>query len=279
MDFDHAKMVITGVLLVFAFIEVLAGRFFHRQQTTMKDVVLEVVSSFGIPLVLVPLILEVAPFIGEALVPNSEGWLAGLPWWAMVIGLLIGDDLTQYWWHRLSHTSWLYPLHRAHHSARYMSVRLVYRNNLVYYLLMPGVWVSALLVYWGFGTVYAFYIIAKLTVIISAHSSVPWDDALYRWPVTRPFMWVIERVFSTPSTHSAHHGLHESDGVTHYKGNYGNFLFLWDVLFGTAKITRGRPTEFGIEGLEPVGLFHELLWPAPVRKTESPAAVEAPAAK
>ncbi len=27
----------------------------------------------------------------------------------------------------------------------------------------------------------------------------------------------------------------------HYKGNFGNLLFFWDVLFGTARITRRYP--------------------------------------
>jgi sterol desaturase/sphingolipid hydroxylase (fatty acid hydroxylase superfamily) len=191
-------------------------------------------------------------------VPASEGWLAWLPAPEMFCILLIADDLTQYGWHRLSHTSWLYPLHRAHHSARYLSVRVVYRNHFLYYLFMPGIWASAVLVYWGFGEVYAVYLIAKMAVIIGAHSSVPWDAPLYdRFP---RLMWVVERTISTPATHSAHHGLHESDGITHYKGNYGNFLFFWDVLFGTARISRKRPAAYGIEHLAPVRLVDELVW-------------------
>ena len=274
MEFALAKKLVTAIFVAIAFIEWMMGRFLHREQSSAKDVIMEVICTLGIPLVVVPTILSVAPFVAEFIVPNSEGMLASLPIWAMFIVLLIGDDLTQYWWHRLSHTRWLYPLHRAHHSASYMSVRLVYRNNLVYYMFMPGIWVSAILVYWGFGAVYGVYILAKLTVIMGAHSSVPWDDALYRWRFTRPLMWVLERVISTPSTHAAHHGLHESDGVTHYKGNYGNFLFLWDVVFGTAKITRGRPDAYGIEGLEEVGLINELLVPVPARKLPQPSAAK-----
>ena len=59
--------------------------------------------------------------------------------------------------------------------------------------------------------------------------------------------------------------MHREDGVTHYKGNYGNLLFFWDVLFGTAKITRRYPKTYGIEGMEPVSAGRELLWPL-VRK-------------
>jgi len=74
-------------------------------------------------------------------------------------------------------------------------------------------------------------------------------------------MWVIERTISTPSTHWAHHGQHKDDGVTHYKGNFGNLLFFWDVLFGTAKITRRYPDSVGVENREPVSAQHQLLWP------------------
>jgi sterol desaturase/sphingolipid hydroxylase (fatty acid hydroxylase superfamily) len=47
----------------------------------------------------------------------------------------------------------MWPLHRAHHSAAYMSVRIVYRNNAFYYALMPGLWLSGVLLYLGFGWV------------------------------------------------------------------------------------------------------------------------------
>ena len=78
-------------------------------------------------------------------------------------------------------------------------------------------------------------------------------------------MWLVERLISTPSTHSAHHGKHKDDGVTHYKGNFGNLLFFWDVLFGTAKITRKYPEKIGVENLEPVSASEQLFWPL-VRK-------------
>ena len=74
----------------------------------------------------------------------------------------------------------LWPLHRAHHTAHYMSIRVTYRNNFFYYLMMPGLWISGVLIYLGFGTVYLVYIVVKLTVILGAHSAVRWDEPLYR---------------------------------------------------------------------------------------------------
>lgn len=268
MDQTTAKLVLTGVFVGAGLLELVRGRFGLKETPSTRNLVLDGVSALILPLAIVPTILLLAPMVAESLLPGREGWLAHLPGWAMFGVLLLADDLTQYMWHRLSHTRWLYPLHRAHHSAEYMSISIVYRNNLVYYMLMPGIWLSGMLIHWGFGPVYAVYIILKMTVIIGAHSSIAWDAPLYRHPITSRLMWVVERVISTPATHSAHHGLDATDGVTHYHGNYGNFLFLWDVLFGTAKITRRRPARYGIEGLEPIPLANELLLPVPIRPVD-----------
>jgi len=175
---------------------------------------------------------------------------------------LVLDDMMQYWWHRASHsTHWLYNLHRAHHNARYMSVRLVYRNNIIYYALMPGLWLGGILVWLGLGWVYAGYLVVKLLVIIGAHSDVAWDKPLYAIKWLSPVMWVVERTISTPATHHAHHGRHADDPAVNYRGNYGNLLFFWDVLFGTAKITRTFPKSYGVENLAPATLGQQLLWP------------------
>ena len=261
MNYDEAKWIIAGIFVGFALLEVVAGRFVNREETTRKDVILDVIAATFIPGVALPSVLFFSAALAETIFPGSQNQWAHWPWWAMVGTLLVADDFTQYLWHRLSHTSWLYPLHRAHHSAGYLSVRVVYRNNLFYYAFLPGLWLSGVLLYWGFLDVYVVYIVVKMWVIIGAHSSVRWDAYLLRWPITRPLMWVGERVISTPTTHAAHHGLHEADGVTHYRGNYGNLLFLWDVMFGTAKITRRLPDAYGVEGLQPIHWSREMLWP------------------
>ena len=262
----NEKILVPAIFATFILLEAVTGRFFQKEKGSTRDVVIEVSSSLTIVLITVPLIFAVAPLLVEAVRPGSEDALAFLPWWAMLGILLVADDMTQYWWHRASHTfPVLYNLHRAHHSGGYLSIRTAYRNNLFYYLFMPGLWLAAILVYLGFYPVYAVYLVVKMTVIFGAHSAWRWDEALYRVPAFTPVMWVLERTISTPATHSAHHGLHKEDGVTHYKGNYGNLLFFWDVLFGTAKITRRYPETYGIEGMEPVSAGRELLWPL-VRK-------------
>ncbi len=260
------KLVVPAIFAGFALLEIVLGRFAGAPKASRRDVVIETVSSLTIILLTVPAIFFLAPMLVELIRPGSADALAFLPWWAMVAILLVADDMTQYWWHRTSHSvPLLYNLHRAHHSGGYMSVRIAYRNNLFYYMLMPGIWASAVLVHLGFYPVYAVYLIVKMAVIFAAHSSWRWDAPLYRIPALAPLMWIVERTISTPATHAAHHGLHADDGATHYKGNYGNLLFFWDVLFGTAKITRTYPQDFGIENMAPASTARELAWPL-VRK-------------
>jgi len=236
--------------------------FFKKRGQTRDDGWIELISGLLLIVVTQPLALIGGATLAVFFAPQSQGILAS--WHSLaVFGLfLIFDDLTQYWWHRLSHTlPWLYKLHRPHHNAEYLSIRVVYRNNFFYYLLMPGLWFSGALIYLGAGWVYTVYLIIKMTVIFGAHSDVRWDEKLYQIKWLSPFMWIVERTISTPATHSAHHGKHAADGVTNYKGNFGNLLFFWDVLFGTAKITRRYPEKMGVENLPDTTAAEQLFWP------------------
>ncbi len=250
------------IFIGFSVAEAVRTGFFVKPHQRRKDGIVETISTLMLLGFTQPLVLFMAGLLTAMLLPNSQDSLAAWPLLAQIGLLLVFDDMTQYWWHRTSHrVKWLYELHRPHHDAEYMSIRIVYRNNLFYYLLMPGIWFSGALIYLGLGEVYAYYIVVKLSVICGAHSDVKWDAPLYRQRWLSPVMWVVERTISTPATHFAHHGKHMDDGVTHYKGNYGNLLFFWDVLFGTAKITRRYPKEVGVENLRPVSAAHQLLWP------------------
>lgn len=236
---------VVTVFALFAVAEVVIGKFF-APEASAEDNRLDLAVGVMFPVVS-GLVFAAAQALCAWLMPAARDAWSHWSWWQMVLVLLVADDLTQYLWHRLSHTSFMWPLHRAHHSAAYMSVRVVYRNNAFYYALMPGLWLSGALLYLGFGWVFVGYSIVKLTVIIGAHSAVRWDRFLYRYRVLRPLAWVVERTISTPATHFAHHALTQDDGIGHYIGNYGNLLFLWDVLFGTARITRQYPPAYGLK--------------------------------
>lgn len=265
-------LIIFAIFVIFALLEVAFTRFFKKPGQAPGDGLVEIVSTLTLIIVTQPLALFAGGFVTSVVAPNAADALAGLPVIAGVALFLIFDDMTQYWWHRASHSiPWLYKLHRPHHNAEYLSIRVVYRNNLFYYALMPGLWFSGALIYLGLGWVYAGYIIVKMAVIYGAHCDVRWDEPLYKIKWLSPVMWIVERTISTPATHSAHHGKHASDEATNYKGNYGNLLFFWDILFGTAKITRRYPEKMGVENLPETSVGEQLLWPLVTVKAQGAA--------
>lgn len=250
------------IFFAFALAEILFTNFFSKKAQKKGDGWVEIISTIALTGFSQPLVLGLAYAAGLAVMPQYQGALSALNVFAALALFLIFDDMLQYWWHRASHTwAWLYKLHRPHHNAGYMSVRLVYRNNIFYYLLMPAIWASGVLIYLGLGWVYAGYIVFKLLVITGAHSDIRWDKNLYKIKALKPVMWVVQRTISTPATHHAHHGKHKSDGITNYHGNFGNLLFFWDVLFGTAKISQDYPPQYGVENLPATSIGEQLIWP------------------
>jgi sterol desaturase/sphingolipid hydroxylase (fatty acid hydroxylase superfamily) len=212
-------------------------------------VVRPVVSSFG---------LRVLPF----LLPHARNIFAWVPfWWGFFI-ICIADDLTQYWYHRLHHqVPWLWRFHRTHHSAPYMGMSMASRQNAFYTIFFSQIYVTSALVYLGLGASAIVVQTIKSAITILAHSSIPWDKPLYKYKTLHPVAWVLERLISTPATHHAHHADTTDDGVGYYKGNFGNMFFLWDVMFGTAHISRQYPTAYGISHYDGDPWYAQFLWP------------------
>jgi len=257
-----ATWVVIGIYFGFGLLELVRSDLFSKREQCTHDGIVETISTVMLLGVTQPGIILFVNYLGLTFFPQYQGALSGISFGLALLLFLVFEDMMQYWWHRASHSfAWLYNLHRAHHNARYMSMRLVYRNNIIYYAMMPSLWFGAALIYLGLGWFYAGYLIVKMLVIIGAHSDVKWDAPLYRIGWLSPVMWVVERTISTPATHHAHHGRHASDPAVNYKGNYGNLLFFWDVLFGTAKITRTYPESYGVENLPDATLGQQLLWP------------------
>ena len=240
-----SKLIPVTVLFLLGIIESIGGLYF-KDKRSRNDFSIELLSLLTLPTFIQPgIFLFVLWFMGASF-PELEDFYINSSFWWHLVAFLILDDLTQYWWHRLSHINKkMWKLHRPHHVVEEMGVLVTYRNAILYYVFMPGIWFSAVLIYLGMGYVYLFYLPIKLIIILLAHSETKWDKLLYRYKVLSPLAWVIERTISTPSTHFAHHGLTAEDGVSHPNGNYGNLLFIWDVIFGTAKITRKYPSKFG----------------------------------
>jgi sterol desaturase/sphingolipid hydroxylase (fatty acid hydroxylase superfamily) len=255
------KLIPTAVLLILGIIEALGGLYFDSKRTK-NDFTLEIVSLAILPTLVQPGVFLIVFWLLETFLPATENSLLEIAIWLQVLAFVIFDDMTQYWWHRLSHVnSTLWKLHRPHHVVEEMGVLVTYRNATLFYAMMPGIWLSALLIFLGMGKVYIYYLVVKLVVIIFAHSETKWDRFLYKYKFLNPLAWIIERIISTPATHFAHHGLTAEDGISHPNGNFGNLLFFWDVLFGTAKITRKYPKRFGAWNQMKEPWYVQLLFP------------------
>ena len=247
-------MVITGI------VEFALG--LYENKWSKNERVLDIV-CFVIPKVVVrPAIVYFTLLALPVLLPGLKGIFGWVPFfWAFLI-IAIGDDLTQYWYHRLHHqVPWLWRFHRTHHSAPYMGMAMASRQNLLYTIFFSQIYLTAALTYLGLGYAAIFVTGLKSLITTAAHSSIKWDKPFYtnRW--LHPVAWVMERLISTPATHHAHHADTTDDGVGHYKGNFGNMFFIWDVLFKTGLITRQYPESYGTKAYRQEEWYAQFLWP------------------
>jgi sterol desaturase/sphingolipid hydroxylase (fatty acid hydroxylase superfamily) len=126
-------------------------------------------------------------------------------------------DFIFYWYHRCSHrVRFLWAVHMNHHSSEEMNFSVSLRQawfgpltKIPFFMFMPLL---------GFDP------------IITAAAGI----ILPLWGVLGHTQWInrlgpLEYIFVTPSAHRVHHGSNEE----YLDKNYGNFLIIWDRLFGT----------------------------------------------
>lgn len=248
------------IVLVLGVIEFAAG--LYENKWTKNERILDIV-CFVIPkLVVKPFVAYFGLKLLPAVLPGAKDALGWVPfWWAFLI-IAVADDLTQYWYHRLHHqVPWLWRFHRTHHSAPYMGMAMAGRQNIIYTLFFSQTYLTVALTYLGLGYAALFVKVIKSFITTGAHSSIPWDKPFYEIKWLKPIGWVLERLISTPATHHAHHADTNDDGIGHYKGNFGNMFFLWDIIFGTGIITRKYPASYGIKHYHEEEWYAQFMWP------------------
>jgi sterol desaturase/sphingolipid hydroxylase (fatty acid hydroxylase superfamily) len=171
--------------------------------------------------------------------------LAGLPTPAQLAILLAATDFAQYWLHRAFHDRRLWPFHAVHHSAPDVNWTTTFRTHPVNFLALNaslGMLAKAL----GFSEVTLlvaspiFFFSGALT-----HANLNWTFGPLRY------------VAASPVFHRWHHG---ADAASQAK-NFAPMFPVWDLMFGTFYMPRGRlPDVFGAEGV-PAGLFGQLAHP------------------
>ena len=98
------NLLIVSVMLGFAGMEWASRRYKNTVHASADDTKLELAMFLSLIAVAQPLAILVTGKLSAWLMPEQRDALANLPWWAMAGILLLVDDMTQYWWHRASHT-------------------------------------------------------------------------------------------------------------------------------------------------------------------------------
>jgi sterol desaturase/sphingolipid hydroxylase (fatty acid hydroxylase superfamily) len=134
------------------------------------------------------------------------------------IWLLLGVDFIFYWVHRWGHeVNIMWAAHSPHHSAEEMNYLVALRASVTQRLF-------SFLFFWPL-TIIGFkpehiYMMTGLHLFIAFLHHTEFIPKLWRW---------IEFLFTTPSHHRVHHGVN----YRYLNKNYGEFLIIWDRLFGS----------------------------------------------
>ena len=204
--------------------------------------------------------------------PAYAGVWSGVPLWQAFLITFMAMEFVFYWVHRWSHVgqkkghalSWLWKIHRTHHSATEINVTVVQRQNIFWAVFTPHIWMTAVFVYLGMEAGAALSLIVMYVWNTFTHMHWRADDALLKNRAFRAVMHVV----ITPSMHHAHHGFGKNGKM--YK-NYGLCLSVFDWMFGTLFLPDGKPSRYGVPGEQPhwaEEAFYPLNLLAPARKRE-----------
>lgn len=137
-------------------------------------------------------------------------------WWMWGL-LLLADDVTFYWYHRLAHQiRFFWAAHVQHHSSEYMNFSVALRQSwgepfikFLFWLWLPFI---------GFHPIY----ILIMQAISLVYQFFPHTKLVGK-------LGPIEWIFNSPS----HHRVHHATQVQYLDKNHAGILIIWDRMFGT----------------------------------------------
>ncbi len=138
--------------------------------------------------------------------------------WFTYLLLFLGVDFIFYWVHRWGHhINIMWAAHSPHHSAEEMNFFVALRASVTQRL-------------------FSFFFFFPLTIIGFKPTDIYmitgihlFQAFLHHTELIKKLWWGIEAIFTTPSHHRVHHGVN----FRYLDKNFGEFLIIWDKLFGT----------------------------------------------
>jgi len=174
------------------------------------------------------------------------GALSRQPIWLQFVQICLLLDLSGYWSHRLLHRSGWWQFHAVHHSSKDLDWLVTLRVHPIEELVHKLINTTLLLLlgYDPRATLIAAPILTIHTIFI--HANLDWDFGPLRGVIVSP-------VF-----HRWHHAMEREA----WNKNFSTILPLWDILFGTYYMPRGRyPASVGISEPMPVDYLGQLWRP------------------
>ena len=139
--------------------------------------------------------------------------------WSAWVICFFADDITYYWFHRMSHQiRFLWASHAVHHSSQTFNfsdaLRLPWTSNL-----------TGTFLFWAWMPLLGF---EPAMVITMKSISTVYQFWLHTEKIKKLPNWM-ESIFNTPS----HHRVHHSSELDYLDKNHAGTLIIWDKLFGT----------------------------------------------
>jgi len=179
--------------------------------------------------------LLTAGVIGVAILWVYEHRLFSLPmnaWWAWVAVFFL-EDLTYYWFHRLSHERrFWWASHVNHHTSQHYNLATALRQT----------WTGGVAGTWLLWMPLIFFGFPPAMVAIQKGISLVYQYWIHTEAIRRFPRW-FEAVFNTPS----HHRVHHARNPRYLDANYAGILIIWDRMFGTYIPERDdEPCRYGV---------------------------------
>ncbi len=176
---------------------------------------------------------------------SSYGLVSGWPIWAQVALFVVTHDFYIYWFHRFQHNNkYLWRLHEAHHSAKYVDWIAGSRSHSIEILINQTIEFGAMILLGAHPDV----------ILIKGAISACWGMWIHANIDVRSG-W-LQYVINGPEMHRWHHAIdYPNEG-----SNYGTKFAFWDYLFGTTYRPPRKPAGYGLADPFPRGYFAQHLY-------------------
>jgi sterol desaturase/sphingolipid hydroxylase (fatty acid hydroxylase superfamily) len=155
-------------------------------------------------------------------------------WWCWIL-LLFVEDLTYYWFHRISHESRLFwASHVVHHSSKKYNLSTALRQTWSGGFYTFVFWLPLILI--GFHPV---------MVLVQMSISLIYQYWIHTELIKKMPKW-FEAVFNTPS----HHRVHHATNPQYLDRNHAGIFIIWDRLFGTFELEVEKPVYGLVKNIE-----------------------------